>query len=247
MTLTIQMLGTGSAFAKKYDNNNAIVRSGDYTLLVDCGITAPRALHELGIKPDELDGILITHLHGDHVGGLEEIAFRMRYVHNRKPVLWVPSDLRFPLWDNTLKGCMENRGEQATELDDYFDVRVIEPRGLIQLSPLLSVEILPTVHIPGKPCYSLILNGKTFYSSDTQFNPDLIERAYRENGCTLLLHECQLHSPGAVHTTLDELLRLPEDIQSKILLMHYGDDMEQFIGKTGRMSFMEQRKIYRLD
>lgn len=41
MSLQLQMLGTGSAFAKKYFNNNALLGDGSFTLLIDCGITAP--------------------------------------------------------------------------------------------------------------------------------------------------------------------------------------------------------------
>lgn len=45
MTLRIQMIGTGSAFAKKYFNNNALIYTKIGKLLVDCGITAPQALY----------------------------------------------------------------------------------------------------------------------------------------------------------------------------------------------------------
>jgi hypothetical protein len=37
---------------------------------------------------------------------------------------------------------------------------------------------------------------------------------------------------------------LPERIQERISLMHYSDDMEQWIGKTGAMRFIEQHKVY---
>jgi hypothetical protein len=44
----VQMIGTGSAFAKVFNNNNALLTVEGLSLLVDCGITAPKALHELG-------------------------------------------------------------------------------------------------------------------------------------------------------------------------------------------------------
>lgn len=46
----------------------------DHThLLVDAGISCKRidtGVHELGIKPDELAGVLITHEHSDHISGI---------------------------------------------------------------------------------------------------------------------------------------------------------------------------------
>ncbi|UUZ95900.1 MBL fold metallo-hydrolase [Paenibacillus sp. P25] len=69
MSLHIQMIGTGSAFAKRYYNNNALVRTEGFTLLIDCGVTAPRALYELNVPLTDIDAVLITHIHADHVGG----------------------------------------------------------------------------------------------------------------------------------------------------------------------------------
>lgn len=48
MSLSLQMLGTGNAFAKNYFNNNGLLLADDYTLLIDCGITAPLAMHTIG-------------------------------------------------------------------------------------------------------------------------------------------------------------------------------------------------------
>jgi len=46
------------------------VRSGDEHLLVDCGATSLTALKAQGIDPGSVTGVVISHLHGDHFGGL---------------------------------------------------------------------------------------------------------------------------------------------------------------------------------
>ena len=55
-------------------SGNCIYIGTDHThILVDAGISSRRieqGLSELGVKPSELSGILITHEHSDHVGGL---------------------------------------------------------------------------------------------------------------------------------------------------------------------------------
>ncbi|MBA9087043.1 ribonuclease BN (tRNA processing enzyme) [Fontibacillus solani] len=244
MTLRLQMLGTGGAFAKKYYNNNGLLYTDDFTLLIDCGITAPTSLHQLGVSLPEIDAILITHIHADHVGGLEEFAFRMKYEFGRKPVLYISEKLIGPLWENTLKGGMSQ--ETITSLEDVFEVRALKEGMLNQISPSLQIEMIQTPHIPGKPSYSLYLNNEIFYSADMTFQPDLLKELVYERHCRKIFHEVQLVGPGEVHTTLDELLSLPVDIRSMIWLMHYNDNMEDFIKKAGEMKFLRQHEMYTL-
>jgi len=64
----VTVLGSGSA------GNCALVETPQTRLLIDAGLSA-RALKErlalCGVNPLEIDGILLTHEHGDHVGALE--------------------------------------------------------------------------------------------------------------------------------------------------------------------------------
>ncbi len=242
MSIQLQMLGTGNAFAKKYYNNNALVHADDYTLMIDCGITAPLALHQLGIELDTIDAILVSHIHGDHVGGLEEIGFRGYFVHQRKPVLYIASTLISPLWDHTLSGGMTQEG--ISSIDDIFDVRPLVPEQPVELAPGLKIELIQTPHIDGKYSYSVLINDHIFYSADMKFQPQLLEHLVRERGVHTILHDCQLYPPGIVHTTLEELLSLPDDVRRTVKLMHYNDTKDDFVGKTGEMEFIEQHKMY---
>ncbi|MBU5674688.1 MBL fold metallo-hydrolase [Paenibacillus brevis] len=244
MALHLQMLGTGGAFAKNYFNNNALLSTDDFTLLIDCGITAPMAMHQLGVTPEKIDALLITHIHGDHVGGLEEFAFRMKYGAGRKPVLYVAEALAGPLWDHTLKGGLGQDG--ITCLEDAFDVRLLKEGVPCQIAEGLKVELIRTPHIPGKTSFSLYINEEIFYSADMVFQPELLQQLADERGCRKILHEVQLTGPGEVHTTLSELLSLPQKLRAMISLMHYGDEMESFIGQTGEMDFLRQHKLYTL-
>jgi ribonuclease BN (tRNA processing enzyme) len=240
--MDILMLGTGSAFAKTFYNNNALVYSEGRTLLIDCGHTAPRALHRLGIPLTDIDAILVTHIHADHVGGLEELAFQYSLIYKTRKPLYVADTLVSPLWEHTLRGGLQQ--EDNHSLEDYFDVRPLREGEAAELLPGLTAELLRTEHIPGKKSYSVLLNGTFFYTADMKFDPDLLRRLVYERGVKTIFHDCQLHAPGTVHACLPELLTLPEDLQERIRLMHYGDDQPNFIGRSGKMTFVEQHKRY---
>jgi Metal-dependent hydrolases of the beta-lactamase superfamily III len=244
MGIQLQMAGTGNAFAKRYFNNNAIIHCNGYKMMIDFGNTAPMALHAMGIGMNQLDAVFITHLHADHVGGLEELAFQNLYIHRRKSKLYVPETLVDALWENSLKAGMYNEADNFVNLESYFDVVTFRDETPVRLHEELVIEAVRTEHVPLKPSYSLFINGNIFYSADMKFNRPLIEHAYHDRKCRIIFHECQFKGPGVVHTTLSELLTLPEYIQECIYLMHYSDDMESYIGKTGKMRFVQQHKVY---
>lgn len=66
-------LGSGSS------GNGTLIKSADATVLIDCGFTGKEAEHRLALRhtdPQELDAILLTHEHGDHVQGVSVLARR---------------------------------------------------------------------------------------------------------------------------------------------------------------------------
>src|SRR5215468_4928235 len=65
------MLGSGSA------GNSALVATNHCKILIDGGLSARQLvlrLEQCGTMPEQLDGVLLTHEHGDHVFGLEVLC-----------------------------------------------------------------------------------------------------------------------------------------------------------------------------
>ena len=65
------MLGSGSA------GNSALVATEHCKILVDGGLSARQLvlrLEHCGVTPEQLDGVLLTHEHGDHICGLEVLC-----------------------------------------------------------------------------------------------------------------------------------------------------------------------------
>lgn len=70
-TLRFASLGSGSK------GNATLVESGDTCVLIDCGFSTrevEKRLPRLGKTPEDIDAILVTHEHGDHVRGVARLS-----------------------------------------------------------------------------------------------------------------------------------------------------------------------------
>ena len=71
MTLRFSSLGSGS------EGNALIVRVGNHSLMMDCGFglaETERRLLRAGLAVTDLDAIVVTHEHADHIGGVARFA-----------------------------------------------------------------------------------------------------------------------------------------------------------------------------
>lgn len=94
-TIKIRILASGSK------GNSAFVRVGDTRLLIDAGISCrriERALADIDEPASELDGVLVTHEHSDHIKGLR--VFLNKHPHT--PVYAT---------NGTMQGCGEHFDE----------------------------------------------------------------------------------------------------------------------------------------
>ena len=63
-------------------------RSAKGTLLVDCGASSLVALKAHGLDPNRVDGIVLSHLHGDHFGALPFLLLDAQFLARReRPLL----------------------------------------------------------------------------------------------------------------------------------------------------------------
>lgn len=90
------MLASGSA------GNSAFLSTSKTRVLIDAGLSVrelTRRLAEIGEKPEDLDAVLITHEHSDHIAGLPRLV-RAR-AKQKKPIAVFASRLTAPMieWD----------------------------------------------------------------------------------------------------------------------------------------------------
>ena len=126
-------LGSGSA------GNALLVESGATCLMVDCGFgqrETLRRLARLQRDPGDLTGILVTHEHGDHVGGVFPFARRHR----------------LPVWlsHGTLAAC----GAAAADID----LRIIDSDGAFVVEAL-EIQPFPVPHDAREPVQYVFFDG----------------------------------------------------------------------------------------
>lgn len=261
--LALTFIGSGSAFSKKYYQNNILLVKGESHLLVDCGTRTPEALSILGLSVGKIRNYLITHSHADHIGGLEEVMLVNRYGLRQKTTMVITEKLRKVLWTMCLRGGAswnEVHDGKPLEFEDFWNVisPVKVPKASREMSEArigdLKVKLFRTKHIPDSAAdwqdsflsYGLVIDDRVLYTADTRYDPEMVTELDGIYHFKTIFHDCQFFT-GGVHASLEELAGLPEDIRRRTLLMHYGDNADAFGGRIAELGFrglVEQWKTY---
>ncbi|MEX1058576.1 MAG: MBL fold metallo-hydrolase [Natronospirillum sp.] len=223
MLSKINILGAGHSESLTRFNSNALLDFEGHSMLIDCGYTIKYALHKQGIQMQDIDSCLVTHVHGDHVFGLERFAFEGRYKYGKKLKLFVTPGVLEVLWQHTLVGSIGYSSEGLSDINDYFDVEVIDPT-----TPLIingsEISLFPTPHTVGKESYGLVVDDSLVYTSDT----NCLDREFLKE-FDLIIHDATTQKGNPAHATLWELLtEYPPALRQKIILDHIDDDYPDF-------------------
>ena len=222
--LEIVALGVGDTFTEKHFTTALLVRAAGFSLAIDCPDTYRKVLAGSGVADGEVDHVLITHVHGDHMNGLEGFAFFKRFAEQKKLGLAITDDVRKVLWDQRLVAAMGQLwdGEKMNALgfDDYFAHTPLAWTEKTVIGPF-SITIRRTIH--HVPTCALLIehDGKRFgYSSDTAFDPSLLEFL---SPADLIFHETNY---GPAHTPYEKLAALPAELRARMRLVHYPDTFD---------------------
>lgn len=158
-------LGSGS------EGNALLVESGRTQVLMDCGFglhdTVSR-LSRLGVSADQLSGIVVTHEHGDHIGGVARLARKFN----------------LPVW--LTHGTLRSQSKAFTGMARLHE---IDPHRTFAIGDL---EIRPYLvpHDAAEPVQFLFSDGakRLGVLTDAGCSTPHIEMTL--NGCDALVLEC---------------------------------------------------------
>ncbi len=190
------------------------------TLLVDFGASSLVALKARGLDPDRIDGIVLSHLHGDHFGALPFLLLDAQFLARRERPLLIagPPGTRARL-DQLLEVFFPRSTTNKWRFSwNVIEIEVGRPTDVLGHS-VTTTEVL---HYSGAPSTAIVLSDgeKRFaYSGDTEWVEALVSVA---DGADFFIIECFAYSgelPG--HLTWDVLKkRLPDLRARRIMLTH---------------------------
>ena len=187
MRLTI--IGSGDAFGSGGRFNTCfLLEVAGRTVLIDFGASSPVALKARNINSNAIDGLLLSHLHGDHFGGLPFFLLDAQF-HSRR-------DRPF-----TIAGPPGTRDRVNAAMEVFFPGSSKNawrfPLEIAEIAPGvpdeflgLAVRTAEVIHNSGAPSTALRLtDGRKVlaYSGDTQWTDALVPIA---DGADLLIIEC---------------------------------------------------------
>lgn len=78
--------GTGSGVTSLTHNHSSLLIQDDENILIDTGDGISKALLSLGVYAEEIDKIIISHLHADHFAGLASLITQMKLQNKTTPL-----------------------------------------------------------------------------------------------------------------------------------------------------------------
>ncbi len=230
--LRLLPLGVGNAFsAISYSACLALEAEGCW-LLIDCPHPIRKMMRDAalsaGLDLDAADvyAVALTHLHADHVSGLEDLAYYSHFLLQRRLRLLAHPSVSERLWAGHLAAGMQfakrepGQGDVEYRLADFFELHDLSDGGPLECGPF-AVSTFPATHsVPTTAMFVEAAGRKFGYSADTAYDPQLIDWLSRAD---LIVHEA---NGGYPHTPYERLAALPDNLRKKMLVVHYPDGFD---------------------
>jgi ribonuclease BN (tRNA processing enzyme) len=239
MTMRLTVLGSGDAFGSGGRFNTCfMVETQDRMILVDFGATSLVALRARGLDPNAIDAIILSHLHGDHFGGLPFLLLDAQFLSRRDRPLMVAGP---PGSRDRIAAALEVFFPRASGTTWRFPWEVVEiVPGASRKVLGLAVTTAEVIHPSGAPSTALRLSDGTTvlaYSGDTEWTDALIPIA---DGADLFIIECYEHARTVTgHISWGVLKARLGDLRARrIMITHMNPSMLGHIDEVKRAGLM---------
>jgi ribonuclease BN (tRNA processing enzyme) len=232
-TVRIRFLGSGDNFGSGGRFQACIyVDDGAVRFFIDCGASSLIPMKHTGISSSEIDCILISHLHGDHFGGIPFFIIDAQLISRREAPLLIAGP---PGLKRRVREAMEVFYPGSAEVERKFAIDYVElTEG--ELTPLGDLTVLPTrvVHGSGAPAYAYRIEcaGKTIaYSGDTEWT-DALRRV--ADGTDLFICESYFFEKQMKnHLSYRTLMAHRAELGCKrLIITHLGEDLLARLGEV---------------
>jgi ribonuclease BN (tRNA processing enzyme) len=219
----LTVLGSGDAFGSGGRLHSAyLVEADGLAVLIDCGPTILQSLKRLGRDARTIDHVLISHLHGDHFGGVPFLFMEYRYEQPRtRPLrIYGPSGV-----GRRVEGLFGALYEQTAREPQPHPVEYVElSAGRATDVGGASVVPVSVPHVPELMCfaYRIEIAGRSIlYSGDTGWHEELARQAH---GVDLFLCECSTYDTRLdIHVSYPEVAARAADLGCRrLVLTHLG-------------------------
>src|SRR5512139_1087949 len=122
--VAVQFLGSGDAFGSGGRDQTCIyVDSPDFRFLIDCGASGLISMKRWGVSPSAVDAILLTHLHGDHFGGIPFFILDAQLISRRTKALVIAGP---PGLEHRIHAAMDIFFPGSSKIQQKFALQFIE-------------------------------------------------------------------------------------------------------------------------
>lgn len=222
----IQVLGCGDAFGSGGRNNACFwVHSGTDRFMLDFGASSLIAMRARGVDPNNIDFILLSHLHGDHFGGLPFLLLDAQLVSRRERPLLIAGP---PGVERRTFELMEAMFPGSPGAKPRYGLTFVELHAG-ETTPIAGVSVTPfeVRHPSGASSYALRIEcgGRVLaYSGDTEWVENLVPAAREAD---LFICECYVYDKKVpFHLSYTGLMEhLAEIAPKRLLLTHMSRPM----------------------
>jgi ribonuclease BN (tRNA processing enzyme) len=171
-----------------------------------------------------IDDVLVTHVHGDHMNGLEGVGYFKHFAQHKALRLHTIAPVRDGLWEGRLALPMGRlwNGQTFRELrfEDYFAWNEVALDATTTIGPFALRARLTKHHVPTSALVVECAGRSIGISSDTAFDPELVAFLSQAD---VVVHETNY---GPAHTAYSDLLGLDAATKAKMRLIHYPDEFD---------------------
>ncbi len=223
------VLGAGDGFSARQWPASLVLEHRGELLAVDCPGRYRAALRSAAersgraLRLEAIDHVVLTHLHADHAGGLEEVGFFKHFVQGRTLHVHASPEVCKRFWERLRPsmGTLLRDGELTRcACTDFFTLHPL-PWGSPAAIGAFAVTTRRTVHHVPTSALLVRAGGRSLgISSDTAFDPGLLE--------FLAPSDCILHEAGegTGHTDPTHLAALPPSVRARMRLFHVPDHLD---------------------